>query len=84
MVLGLEISWLSNPESALAAADYSVVLGLEATNAAEEVHGAGWRPGWGAVAALGRQLAQALAHMHAHGVVHRCAAWGLCRMGWLL
>ncbi|GAB4815737.1 hypothetical protein N2152v2_002783 [Parachlorella kessleri] len=51
--------------------EYSVVLGLEATNAAEELHGAGWRPGWGAVAALGRQLAGALAHMHANGVMHR-------------
>lgn len=52
-------------------ADYCCVLGLEATNAAEELHSSGWRPGWAGVLSLGAQLAEVVAHMHTHGVVHR-------------
>lgn len=36
-----------------------------------ELHAQGWRPGWEAALGLGRQLAAALAHVHAAGVVHR-------------
>lgn len=47
------------------------VLQLEASNAAEELHGAGWRPSWARLLALGAQLASAVAYVHAAGYVHR-------------
>jgi serine/threonine protein phosphatase PrpC len=46
--------------------DYCMVLGLEAGSAV----GAG-PAGWAVAAALGAQVASAVAHMHAAGVVHR-------------
>ncbi|PRW58969.1 kinase and PP2C-like domain-containing [Chlorella sorokiniana] len=51
--------------------DYLAVLALEHTNAAAELHSAGWRPRWPAVLSLGAQLAAAVAHIHAAGYVHR-------------
>jgi serine/threonine protein phosphatase PrpC len=51
--------------------DYCLVLALEASNAATELHENGWRPTPRAVASTGAYLASALAAMHAAGVVHR-------------
>ncbi|KAI7839657.1 hypothetical protein COHA_006466 [Chlorella ohadii] len=51
--------------------DYLAVLALEHTNAAAELHSAGWRPAWPQVLCLGAQLALAVTHIHAAGYVHR-------------
>lgn len=48
-----------------------LVMAQEPTNAAHELHSAGWRPCWGGALRVAAQLARALAHLHAHGVVHR-------------
>lgn len=47
------------------------MLALEHTNAAAELHSAGWRPAWPQVLCLGAQLALAVTHIHAAGYVHR-------------
>lgn len=51
--------------------DYLLIMGLCSSNAAHEMHTAGWRPGWPGALALGAQLASALAHIHAAGILHR-------------
>eukprot|EP00887_Chlorella_sp_A99_P004465 scaffold30.g4465.t1 len=52
-------------------ADYQVLLELEHTNAAHELHHVGWRPDLAQLLSLAAQLADAVAHMHAAGYVHR-------------
>ena len=61
---------LHQPPSATPA-DYLAVLALEHTNAAAELHSAGWRPSWPRLLSLAAQLASAVAHVHAAGYVHR-------------
>lgn len=51
--------------------EYCVVLGLEATNASKELYEVNWRPGWRGAVRLGVVMAQAVAHLHAHGIIHR-------------
>ena len=48
-----------------------MVFPLMQHNLAESLHTQGWRPGWAEVLSLGRQLAAALAAVHAAGVLHR-------------
>jgi DNA-binding helix-hairpin-helix protein with protein kinase domain len=50
---------------------YQMVLQLEATSAAAELHSRGWRPAWHAALRLGAQLASAVAALHDAGYVHR-------------
>ncbi len=47
------------------------MLELEASTLAHELHHAGWRPPLHALLRLSAQLAAAVAHLHAHGYVHR-------------
>lgn len=48
-----------------------MVLNLEASSAAAELHSRGWRPAWHAAVRLGAQLASAVAALHSAGYVHR-------------
>ncbi|KAL4860264.1 Protein kinase and PP2C-like domain-containing protein [Chlorella vulgaris] len=50
---------------------YQLVLQLEATSMAAELHRSGWRPHRSLQLRLGAQLAAVVAHMHAAGYVHR-------------
>lgn len=50
---------------------YCMVLPWYRTSLERELHVSGWRPGWRQVALLGAQLASAVAHVHAHGFIHR-------------
>lgn len=51
---------------------YFLVMAWErGGNLAKALEDPGWVPGWRGLCALGAQLATALAHLHAHGIVHR-------------
>jgi len=51
--------------------EYLLALEWHAGTLGDALHRRGWRPGPAEVVRVARQLADALAHCHAHGVVHR-------------
>jgi hypothetical protein len=56
---------------------YCTVMPLAATNLHHKLYEQGWQPGWGEVLRIGADIAEALEHVHAQGVVHRwVGGWG--------
>lgn len=51
--------------------DYALVMPLEGRSLRHRLYDDGWRPDWPAVLAIASQLASALAHVHAAGILHR-------------